>query len=57
MTQRFDSYTYPANDGLENRVPYIGESDGLLTTSLDFNGFVDSNWWGTSKSLAPMLSL
>ena len=44
-TTAFDSYTYPHNDGIEQRMPWFPNCNGagLLTTSASCN----SAWWGT----------
>lgn len=41
--EKFSSYTYPKDEGLENRMPWLGSTTGFLTTSASEN----SNWWGT----------
>jgi hypothetical protein len=50
LVTKFGTYAYPDNSGIEQRLPYLGETEGLLTTSQDFNGIGQSSWWGSSKS-------
>ena len=44
-TTAFDSYTYPNDNGIEARMPWVAQHSGcgLLTTS----GAACSSWWGT----------
>lgn len=54
--EKYDTYTYPSDSGIEARMPWLGASSGILTTS----AIANSNWWGTivgiSYSPAPWIS-
>ena len=54
--EKYDVYTYPSDSGIEARMPWLGASSGILTTS----ALANSNWWGTvvgrSYSPAPWIS-
>jgi hypothetical protein len=42
LVEQFSDWSY-ADDGVEERMPYLGPSHGLLTTSVEHS----SNWWGS----------
>jgi len=48
LQTQFSSYTFPNDNGIEQRMPYLGTTQGLLTTST----YYSTAWWGTLISNA-----